>query len=1114
MQKTFFSRHALLILMAVFFLVPFALRGARLSMQHMTNDVKDWLPAEFQETAEMDWFWQHFLGERFIVISWEGCREGDPALMLFTEKLHPAVPPSQQASNEPVDGERQLGAPAGEAPVARGLHSRNLERAPGFIGDRLGLFSPENEHFNWGGRQEKWLQDKNERWYFITPSGELYRWHSLNAPLVSMLSRLWTLASGATVAGEEVASFGELDGPWYYENPQRLNAQLVKSITTGPDVLEHLTRDGGVLEDNPEEAAERLEGVLYGPDGEQTCMVLTLTEEGIRDFHRVIGRGVVGKPRGRVLQVAEECGIDAEALRMGGPPVDNVAIDEEGTVTLLRLVSISTLLGLGLAYVCLRSIKATIIVFFVGGISAVASLAVVGWSGVTVDAIMMSMPSLVYVLGISGAVHLINYYREAVHETGLVGAPEKALKYGWKPAVLCSATTAMGLASLYTSEIAPIRKFGVYSALAVLGTLILLFTYLPAAMQLWPIVPRSTRKNEPQAPTPFELLMNRFWDRFGGGIIRRHYIVAPLCIVFIAVVGFGVTKITTTVNLLKLFDEDAKILRDYAWLEENVGKLVPMEVVIKFDDDALLPSVEQRADAKPDATQQLFQLSFLDRMDVVNHVQRVIEETFGESGQDIAGRSLSALTFAPELPSASGSTANFVRRNVTARQLEQHRDEFLASDYLRIDKQDGSELWRISLRLGAFQDIDYGQFVSELKQAVEPVLTAQQEREHILREIVKQRDGEPYTAARVVLLGAPLSRTADAEDETTDGGKHQTIDQTHIFADTLKDLLAVSRLRVDWHNPNRDAMPENVPAAIAPYDCVVLVADHPDYDLEVLRKHARLLVDARPHLQLPAASTGISILPTSQAAAADPVAGREASNRDVVAVYTGVVPIVYKAQRTLLNSLIESTFWSFVTITPLMMFLSWSISAGLVAMLPNVLPVFVIFGSMGWLGIDVDIGSMMTASIALGVAVDDTIHYLTWFRSALDECSDRKRAILMAYKHCATPTLQAAIISGMGLSVFAFSTFAPTQRFGYLMLTILFAGVVAELIFFPALLAGPLGRVFKVRKRAEPIAADESPEDAFDVPIIAKLESGGAAQLHSAVQEGSIPTRRSRRRSV
>jgi predicted RND superfamily exporter protein len=179
-------------------------------------------------------------------------------------------------------------------------------------------------------------------------------------------------------------------------------------------------------------------------------------------------------------------------------------------------------------------------------------------------------------------------------------------------------------------------------------------------------------------------------------------------------------------------------------------------------------------------------------------------------------------------------------------------------------------------------------------------------------------------------------------------------------------------------------------------------------------------------------------------------------------VYTGVVPIVYKAQRELLDSLVQSTWWSFASITPLMMLICRSVLAGAVVMLPNALPVLVVFGGMGWLGVPVDIGSMMAASIALGVAVDDTIHFLAWYREGIQQLGDRHQAIEEAYRRSATPTLQAALINGLGLAVFATSSFTPTQRFGWLILTILTAGVIAELVLLPAILFSPLGRVLRV----------------------------------------------------
>ena len=89
-------------------------------------------------------------------------------------------------------------------------------------------------------------------------------------------------------------------------------------------------------------------------------------------------------------------------------------------------------------------------------------------------------------LGISGAVHVVNYYRESVAEHGMETAPDKAVKLGFWPCSMAALTTSLGLLSLATSNIVPIRKFGCYAAVGVIATLVLLFSYLPAALEMWP----------------------------------------------------------------------------------------------------------------------------------------------------------------------------------------------------------------------------------------------------------------------------------------------------------------------------------------------------------------------------------------------------------------------------------------------------------------------------------------------------------------------------------------------------------------------------------------------------------------------------------------------------
>jgi predicted RND superfamily exporter protein len=183
-------------------------------------------------------------------------------------------------------------------------------------------------------------------------------------------------------------------------------------------------------------------------------------------------------------------------------------------------------------------------------------------------------------------------------------------------------------------------------------------------------------------------------------------------------------------------------------------------------------------------------------------------------------------------------------------------------------------------------------------------------------------------------------------------------------------------------------------------------------------------------------------------------------------------------------------------IAVVMMLVLRSVRAGFLSMLPNIFPVVVIFGTMGWINVMVDIGTMMTASVAMGIAVDDTIHFLTWFRRGLDQGQSRQRAILLAYQRVGTAMVQTTAIGGLGLSIFALSTFTPTQRFGTLMLAMLMAALVGDLVFLPALLASPLGRVFRTRQAIP----DSSP-------------SQFAPHIPVSAQPGASPTQSSQSRS-
>jgi predicted RND superfamily exporter protein len=111
-----------------------------------------------------------------------------------------------------------------------------------------------------------------------------------------------------------------------------------------------------------------------------------------------------------------------------------------------------------------------------------------------------------------------------------------------------------------------------------------------------------------------------------------------------------------------------------------------------------------------------------------------------------------------------------------------------------------------------------------------------------------------------------------------------------------------------------------------------------------------------------------------------------------------------------------------------------------------------------------DIGSVMTASIALGIAVDDTLHFLAFFRRTVNQPgTSRFSAVLSAYQHCGVAMIQTSVSCGIGLMVYAFSDFVPTSRFAILMAILLLLALLGDLLLLPALLLSPAGRFFAPR---------------------------------------------------
>lgn len=649
-----------------------------------------------------------------------------------------------------------------------------------------------------------------------------------------------------------------------------------EQVVSGTEVYDTLLRPP--IDVSEDEAASRLRGSLLGPDGASTCVVIAFDARGLADRARLVS--LIRKAAVR------HCEIPAGDLHLAGPVIDGLEVDRASQASLDQFAIPS---ALGVLFTCLlflRSQRAAWLVFLLSLFCEGATLALVHFCGDSLSALLIVLPPLIQTAAVSGGIHLVNYYFD-FHDAGEADPFGKALRTAWLPCALSAGTTAIGLASLMVSDLSPIRAFGAYGGAGMILTTALLLTVIPGAFLLWPRALLGTRENhnaDAAAKVTNAGPDSAAWNLVASSLARWGTVVAAACILLTVGLGWGAVKLHTSVRIETLFGSESRLLRDYAWLEKQIGPLVPMEVVVQCNPRCPLKTLE--------------------RLSLINRLHGELSRMPGVGG------TLSATTFAPLLDRPEG--VDPVRFDLLASQLfEAGKPRLEAAGYLHEGSR--GESWRLTARVSALARVDYGQFEQAVAERLTPLLT--------------DANGEP-------LPGVTLS-------------------------------------------------------------C------------------------------------------------------------------TGIMPVVHAIQQQLFSDLFSSFLSALAVITLVMIVVQGGLVAGLLSMASNIFPIALVFGWLGWQGGTVDIGSVLTASVALGIAIDNTLHLLTFYRREVDQGVAEAEALRRAYQHCGNAMLQSTLVCLAGTTIFALADFVPTQRFALLMLALLLLAVIGDLVFLPAILMSPLGRYFR-----------------------------------------------------
>ena len=167
---------------------------------------------------------------------------------------------------------------------------------------------------------------------------------------------------------------------------------------------------------------------------------------------------------------------------------------------------------------------------------------------------------------------------------------------------------------------------------------------------------------------------------------------------------------------------------------------------------------------------------------------------------------------------------------------------------------------------------------------------------------------------------------------------------------------------------------------------------------------------------------------------------------------TGFMGMMGRTMVHVINGMARSYLLAFAIITPLMILLIGNLRGGLVSMVPNLSPILLTLGVMGWAGLTIDMFTMMIGGIAIGVAVDDTIHFIHGFRRYYGKHGDARAAVRETLATTGRALLVTSVVLATGFLTFGLSEMENLYYFGVLTSFTIATAFLLDITVTPALM--------------------------------------------------------------
>ena len=658
-----------------------------------------------------------------------------------------------------------------------------------------------------------------------------------------------------------------------------------------------------------------------------------------------------------------------------------------------------------------------------------AILAMVGvsfWRGSLFNNLTMIAPNMLTAVGVADAIHLVASWAllrgRYDNRRQLV---EAVIAKNWLPVLLTSVTTAVGFYSLTVSTLYPVRELGLSAGLGTIFAYLLSMTVVPALLSLVPHKKRATARKSSVSgwfgPARSAALARTF--------VRRRGVIAIGTLVVAAVAIFGTTRILLDTDFRGMFPESNKVMSDFRWIENRLGGVGDLEIV--FD------GARDGEDAPELSGAEESQLAGL------------------RLRRDLSAR---ADVDATTIQEAGGALSKAEQDRLAQLEAKEERwnrprigvdPQFLAS-LDRFERRLRSEMADRSSKLHVVTDL-----MSPLD-VLRKMHQVQHENRASFYRVPHEADVAESSKAPRLEFDEVLeewSRTPAQSASTLVAQYYLQYENGAKPGDNLATELSADRTQFRMQGRVAQA-PSFVHAAA--FDRIREIAST---EFPQLADHLAAVGAKKSSERRGVGSGGAA----AAIAIAKPGLSGEANSADSPdRPATATASEMTLSGKTLLyarttdvfsRGFVQSMAIALAAITLLIGVIFRSVRLALISIVPNLLPILLPLSFFGIFGIPLDGPAVVVSSVALGVGVDDTIHFLTKFVRARRLGKSVEEAIAFVYQEAGTAITVTTLVLVIGFATLALSSFTPNVRMGQLAVVMIALAWLADVVVVPALLS-------------------------------------------------------------